>query len=73
MATTNEVSVIEVLDSEGSRRRPLKELFDMLGISDCPVLPAKEIRDQMIREGVRPEDNIGSRSIIAMRNGDPLP
>ena len=73
MAAADEQVKSEVLDSEGSRRRPLKELFDMLGIRDCPVLSAKEIREQMIREGVRPEDNIGSRAIIAMRNGDPLP
>ena len=46
----------------------MQALFDEMGIVRGPVPSAREIREQMIREGVRPEDNIASRDIIAMRN-----
>jgi hypothetical protein len=41
--------------------------FRDMGIPLSPSMTIGELHEQMVREGVRPEDNIGSRGIIEMR------
>ena len=46
----------------------LDEAFAKMGIDvSQPALTPEEVQQLMLREGVRPEDNIGSRAIIEAR------
>jgi hypothetical protein len=46
-----------------------KKMLQDLGIPEVEPIPAEELQQMMIDEGIRPEDNEFSRAIIAMREG----
>ncbi|MCH8291605.1 hypothetical protein IH992_10945 [Candidatus Poribacteria bacterium] len=43
------------------------ELLEKMGISGKPTVPLKELRESMVRGGIRPKDNEFSRAIIEER------
>jgi hypothetical protein len=47
-----------------------REVNDRAGIVREPGLTAEELQGRMLAEGIRPEDNIGSRELMRMRYGD---
>ena len=51
-------------------RKLAREVNERIGICGPPGMTAEELQEQMIREGVRPEDNILSRELLRIRNGD---
>lgn len=60
-----------VLDPERERLlRMMEEIDARAGVPLKPSMTPEEIREAMRRDGVRPEDNIGSRGILQMRYGD---
>jgi hypothetical protein len=50
--------------------RLMEEIDAQAGVVDEPGLTPEELQQRMIANGVRPEDNIGSREIMRMRYGD---
>jgi hypothetical protein len=50
--------------------RLMEEIDARAGIVGDPEISAREIRDRMRAQGVRPEDNAGSRELMRMRYGD---
>jgi hypothetical protein len=59
----------EARESQAAISAGIDDLFKQLGIPrDFKPPPVEQIRQQMIAEGVKPEDCIGSREIIAMRD-----
>ena len=61
---------VEVIKEMAIDKRPLAEgfrkLMDRMGISGEPI-PAEQLQERMVRNGIRPEDNEFSRAIIAER------
>jgi hypothetical protein len=51
-------------------RKLAREVNERAGICGPPGMTAEELQAQMIREGVRPEDNAASRELLRMRYGD---
>jgi hypothetical protein len=58
-----------VADKE-ALRRILEEQDRLTGFVLDPTATAQRARDLMLADGVRPEENIGSRELIRMREGD---
>ena len=57
---------------QAQRNKPLiqkmsVELAKKWGIADMKPIGAKKLRELMIKDGIKPEDNEASRGIIAMR------
>ena len=48
-------------------QKKFDELFKKWGIDDMEPIGAKKLRELMIKDGIKPEDNEASRGIIAMR------
>jgi AbrB family looped-hinge helix DNA binding protein len=61
----------EVIKEMAIDKRPLAEgfrkLMDRMGIPEKPTMTLKELRESMVRGGIRPEDNEFSRAIIEER------
>lgn len=51
-------------------RKLAREVNERAGIFGPPDMTAEELQAQMLREGVRPEDNLASRELLRMRYGD---
>ena len=47
----------------------LEAVEKRMGIETIPNVDIKAVRESMIRNGIRPEDNILSREILRMRYG----
>ena len=58
-------SKLHCVDKE-KLKKGLDEVFKQMGIDIQPI-GAEELQEMMLKEGIRPEDNIGSRGIIEMR------
>lgn len=58
-------SKLHCVDKE-KLRKGLDEVFKQMGIDIQPI-GAEELQEMMLKEGIRPEDNIASRGIIEMR------
>ena len=70
-AQQKEPEKLSILE-QARRDKPLyQEAFDrlakQLGIEDMEPIGAKKMRELMIADGIKPEDNEFSRGIIAMR------
>ena len=50
--------------------RLLEEIDRRSGIPAVPTMTVDELHESLIRHGIRPEDNIGSRELLHMRYGD---
>ncbi|MDQ3815956.1 MAG: hypothetical protein M3347_18760 [Armatimonadota bacterium] len=48
-------------------RKAVDELFERMGIADVEPIGAEKLQEQMRQHGIKPEDCIGSRGIIEMR------
>jgi hypothetical protein len=48
-------------------RKKFRELAKKWGIEDMKPIGAKKLQELMIEDGIKPEENLGSRTIIAMR------
>jgi len=51
--------------------RIMDEIEERMGFVPDPDATHEKLREMMKEEGIRPEDNIFSRDIIRMRNGEP--
>ena len=51
-------------------RRKIAEVNERMGFVPDPDATPQKVREMMIADGVRPEDNIFSREIMPMRYGD---
>ena len=45
----------------------LQALLHHMGIEGCKPIGAEQVQQQILAEGIRPEDNVFSRGIIDMR------
>jgi hypothetical protein len=59
-----------LIADKAALRRILEEQDKRTGFVPDPTVTPERLREMMIADGVRPEDNIGSREIIRMREGD---
>jgi hypothetical protein len=55
-----------LVDKEALRRK-LEEQDALAGFVPDRTVTAKKVREMMLADGVRPEDNLASREIIRMR------
>ncbi len=62
----NPLAGIKFADKE-PLRKAFDELFARMGISHVKPIGAEELQKRMMAAGVKPEDCIGSRGIIEMR------
>jgi hypothetical protein len=60
---------ILVVDKEALRRK-LEEQDALTGFVPDRTMTAQKVREMMLADGVRPEDNLVSREIIRMREGE---
>ncbi len=67
--TPEERKAIRVARSQAQRERLRPSIENTLGKpdSDVEIPTAEELQQLLLEEGVRPEDNLGSRAIIEER------
>jgi hypothetical protein len=71
MSTASETEKPAVFDAKRLEMIRLgREMNALAGITGEPDVTAEELQARMIANGVRPEDNIGSRELMRMRYGD---
>jgi hypothetical protein len=51
-------------------RKIVAETYARMGIEPDPTATAEKAREMMLAQGVRPEENLGSRLIMADRYGE---
>jgi hypothetical protein len=67
MATqTKNYPPVRYADKEALRRR-MKELNERMGFVPDPDATIERLHEMLLADGIRPEDNIGSREILRMR------
>jgi hypothetical protein len=54
-------------------RKVVAETNARMGIEPDPTATAEKAQEMMLAQGVRPEDNLGSRLIMADRYGEEVP
>ena len=59
-----------LLADKDELRLVVREQYAKLGIAPEPTATAEQSRALMLAEGVKPEDNIGSRELLRMRYPD---
>jgi hypothetical protein len=57
-------------EEQEALRKLARDVNERAGICGPPELTAEELQAQMVREGVRPEENAASRELLRMRYGD---
>lgn len=65
-AKPNPLAGIKFADKE-PLRKAFAELVKQMGIENMKPIGAEALQEMMLKEGVKPEDNILSRGIIEMR------
>jgi hypothetical protein len=60
---------IRFLDKE-ELQRLVAELHQKLGVEPDPAMTIERLREMMLADGVRPEENAASRELIKMRYGE---
>ncbi len=58
-----------LLDKEAARAW-IEKLNASMGLVRDPSVTPEMVRDLMLADGIRPEDNIASREIIKIRDGE---
>jgi hypothetical protein len=70
MSTETQPDLKSLIADKAALRKILEEQDKRTGFVPDPTATPQKARELMIADGVRPEDNIGSRDIIRMREGD---
>jgi hypothetical protein len=70
MTITSRPDLNSLIADKAALRRILEEQDRLTGFVPHPTATAQKAREKMLASGVRPEDNIASREIILMREGD---
>jgi hypothetical protein len=70
MAIEPKPDLKSLIADKAALRKILEEQDKLTGWVPDPTATPQKARELMIACGVRPEDNIGSREIIRMREGD---
>jgi hypothetical protein len=70
MALESKPDLKSLIADKAALRKFLEEQDKLTGFVPDPTATAQKARELMIAGGVRPEDNLFSREIIRMREGD---
>jgi hypothetical protein len=70
MAIESKPDLKSLLADKAALRKILEEQDKLTGFVPDPSATPQKARELMIADGVRPEDNLFSREIIRMREGD---
>jgi hypothetical protein len=70
MALESKPDLKSLIADKAALRKILEEQDKLTGFVPDPTATAQKARELMIAGGVRPEDNLFSREIIRMREGD---